>query len=217
MYLLGKHGQAIQVRFLIRSLQPCTALRCCTFCALLRTQIYEEAEKLDAGKTDWEVYHNKGLCHVYLKAYDEAIECFKHANSLQRHDSTYMQLGKASHDLTIASPALAWLLTAAYFACTQVFTLQENYKAAIDIYLEALEFSPENPVFIDESQTSCLSAPLTRFVVVAAAGNPHDGWVAVSASGRELSRVRFLGKFADARSKVSALVGRLVVQCSLWR
>lgn len=29
---------------------------------------------------------------------------------------------------------------------TQVFTLQENYKAAIDIYLEALEFSPENPV-----------------------------------------------------------------------
>eukprot|EP00455_Lapot_gusevi_P048921 TRINITY_DN6846_c0_g1_i5.p1 TRINITY_DN6846_c0_g1~~TRINITY_DN6846_c0_g1_i5.p1 ORF type:complete len:263 (+),score=64.65 TRINITY_DN6846_c0_g1_i5:217-1005(+) len=27
----------------------------------------------------------------------------------------------------------------------KVYTLQENYKAAIDVYLEALEFSPENP------------------------------------------------------------------------
>jgi Bardet-Biedl syndrome 4 protein len=27
----------------------------------------------------------------------------------------------------------------------QVFTLQEKYKEAIQVYLEALEFSPENP------------------------------------------------------------------------
>jgi hypothetical protein len=31
-------------------------------------------------------------------------------------------------------------------ACVcQAYSLQENYKAAIDVYLEALEFSPENP------------------------------------------------------------------------
>lgn len=94
MYLLGKHQQAIQV--------------------------YQEAERLADGKKDWEVYHNKGLCFVYLKNYGDAIECFKTANMLQRHDSTYMQLGK-------------------------VYTLQENYKLAIEVYLEALEFSPENP------------------------------------------------------------------------
>jgi hypothetical protein len=27
----------------------------------------------------------------------------------------------------------------------QAYSLQENYKAAVDVYLEALEFSPENP------------------------------------------------------------------------
>lgn len=27
----------------------------------------------------------------------------------------------------------------------QIFTQQEDYKSAIDVYLEALEFSPENP------------------------------------------------------------------------
>lgn len=92
LYLSGKHKQAIDV--------------------------YEEAQRI--GIDDWEVYHNKGLCLLYLKNYAKAIEDFKQANSIQRHDSTYMQLGK-------------------------VYTLQENYEAAIEVYLEALEFSPENP------------------------------------------------------------------------
>jgi len=92
LYLLGKHKQAIDV--------------------------YEEAQRI--GIDDWEVWHNKGLCHLYLKAYQEACDDFKAANAIQRHDSTYMQLGK-------------------------VYTLQENYEAAIEVYLEALEFSPENP------------------------------------------------------------------------
>lgn len=47
-------------------------------------------------------------------------DCFKQANAIQRHDATFMHLGK-------------------------VHTLQEQYKEAIDVYLEALEFSPENP------------------------------------------------------------------------
>lgn len=92
LYLSGKHKQAIDV--------------------------YEEAQRI--GIDDWEVWHNKGLCHLYLKNYAKAIDDFKQANSIQRHDSTYMQLGK-------------------------VYTLQENYEAAIEVYLEALEFSPENP------------------------------------------------------------------------
>lgn len=71
------------------------------------------------GIEDWEIWHNKGLCFMYLKLYDEAVECFQQANGIQRHDATYMQLGK-------------------------VFTLKEDIQAAIEIYIEALEFSPEN-------------------------------------------------------------------------
>jgi Bardet-Biedl syndrome 4 protein len=90
--LLGKHKQAIDV--------------------------YEEAQRV--GVEDWEIWHNKGLCQLYLKDYEAAAACFRKANSIQRHDVSFMQLGK-------------------------VFTLQEKYKEAINVYLEALEFSPENP------------------------------------------------------------------------
>lgn len=92
LYLLGKHKAALDV--------------------------YAEAQRL--GIDDWEIWHNKGLCNMYLKQYEMAADCFRRANAVQRHDTTYMQLGK-------------------------VFTLQEDYRGAIDVYLEALEFSPENP------------------------------------------------------------------------
>mmetsp|Transcript_31597 Transcript_31597/g.102986 ORF Transcript_31597/g.102986 Transcript_31597/m.102986 type:complete len:413 (+) Transcript_31597:163-1401(+) len=92
LYLLGKHKAAIDV--------------------------YEEAQRI--GVEDWEIWHNKGLCFMYLKLYEQATDSFQRANQIQRHDATYMQLGK-------------------------LYTLQENYKAAIEVYLEALEFSPENP------------------------------------------------------------------------
>lgn len=92
LYLLGKHKAAIDV--------------------------YDEAQRI--GVEDWEIWHNKGLCYMYLKQYDESVDCFRQANEIQRHDTTYVQMGK-------------------------VYTLQENYKAAIEVYLEALEFSPENP------------------------------------------------------------------------
>lgn len=91
-FLLGKHRAAIDV--------------------------YTEAQRL--GIEDWEIWHNKGLCFTYIKSYDEAVTAFQCANSIQRHDATFIQLGK-------------------------VFTMQEKYKEAINVYLEALEFSPENP------------------------------------------------------------------------
>merc|ERR1711964_134496 len=66
-----------------------------------------------------EVWHNKGLCHMYLREYDAAVDSFSRANAIQRHDITFMQLGK-------------------------VYALQEDYKSAIDVFTEALEFSAEN-------------------------------------------------------------------------
>ncbi|KAJ0400743.1 hypothetical protein P43SY_005464 [Pythium insidiosum] len=93
LYLLGKHTAAIEV--------------------------YEEI--ISMGKSDdWEIHHSIGLCYMYLKEYDRAIDCFQQANAINRHDATFLQLGK-------------------------VFTLREDFKGAINVYLEALEFSPENP------------------------------------------------------------------------
>jgi len=111
-YLLGRHKQAIQV--------------------------YEEAQKIgeenvrkrnEAGRQsgaarlsadDWEIWHNKGLCYIHMKQLGLAIESFKRANAIQRHDSTYIQLGK-------------------------VHQLQENFEEALKVYQDALDFSPENP------------------------------------------------------------------------
>mmetsp|Transcript_40200 Transcript_40200/g.52928 ORF Transcript_40200/g.52928 Transcript_40200/m.52928 type:complete len:430 (+) Transcript_40200:133-1422(+) len=92
LYLLGKHKAAVDV--------------------------YEEAQKI--GAEDWEIWHNKGLCFMYLKQYPNATECFERANSLTRHDATFLQLGK-------------------------VFQLQDNFRNALKVYQEAMEFSPENP------------------------------------------------------------------------
>uniref|UniRef100_A0A7S1QZ06 Bardet-Biedl syndrome 4 protein homolog n=1 Tax=Neobodo designis TaxID=312471 RepID=A0A7S1QZ06_NEODS len=92
LYLLGRHKNALE--------------------------IYEDAKQY--AEEDWELSHNAGQCHMYLKNFDQAEECFMRANVIQRHDSTYLQLGR-------------------------LYTIQEKYSDAIDTYVEALEFSPENP------------------------------------------------------------------------
>ncbi|KAL9653223.1 hypothetical protein ABK040_010931 [Willaertia magna] len=81
-------------------------------------EMYGEAQRITPQ--DWEIWHNKGLCFANLAEFEKAEECYKRANSIQRHDITFMELGK-------------------------VYTIQERYEEAIDIYLEALDFSPENP------------------------------------------------------------------------
>ena len=50
------------------------------------------------GGDDWELWHNSGLCHAYLKQYDEAINAFERANANQRHDATFLQLGKVHEE-----------------------------------------------------------------------------------------------------------------------
>jgi len=68
---------------------------------------------------DWQVYHNKGMCFMYLQEYDKALESFENANSIQRHDCTFLEMGK-------------------------VYGSKGRYEDALNVYLEALEFSPEN-------------------------------------------------------------------------
>jgi len=81
LFLLGKHTDALE--------------------------LYGEAQKL--SPEDWDIWYNKGLCFLGMKQFDDAEECFTRSNSIQRHESTYIQLGK-------------------------VYTSQEKYQEAIDIH-----------------------------------------------------------------------------------
>ena len=79
--------------------------------------LYEQALRMH--RDDWETWHCKGMCHMNLNQLSEALECFRTANLIQKHDVTFMQLG-------------------------EVYMRSEDHRSAIDNYLEALEFSPEN-------------------------------------------------------------------------
>ena len=92
LYLLGKHRAALDV--------------------------YEETQKL--GFDDWEIWHNKGLCYMYLKDYPASVQAFERGNDVQRHDASYLQLGK-------------------------VYQLSGDFRGAVRTYLEGLEFSPQSP------------------------------------------------------------------------
>jgi len=91
LYLLGKHKMALEV--------------------------FEEAEQL--VQEDRDIYHNKGMCYLYLKQYEKSLECFELANSIQRHEYTYQQMGR-------------------------VYRLMGRDEDALNVYMEALEICPEN-------------------------------------------------------------------------
>ncbi len=80
--------------------------------------VFEEAEKINSE--DREIWHNKGMCFLYLKQYENAIECFSSANSIKQHESTYIQLART-------------------------YRLMGNDEDALQNYLDCLEQTPENP------------------------------------------------------------------------
>ena len=66
LYLLGKHKVALDV--------------------------FDEAEQLNSE--DREIWHNKGMCYLYLKQYENSLNSFETANSIQRSDVTLTQMGR---------------------------------------------------------------------------------------------------------------------------
>jgi Bardet-Biedl syndrome 4 protein len=82
--------------------------------------VYAEAEAVSSDGDDWEVFYNKGLCHVHLKNYRDAEDCFLRANDAVRHDSTSLALAN-------------------------LYALQGDYRRAMEVCLEALDYTPENP------------------------------------------------------------------------
>jgi len=92
LYLMGKHKLALDV--------------------------YNEAEQM--ADEDREILHNKGMCYLYLKQYPQALESFEAANLIQKHESTFIQMGR-------------------------VYRLLNKEEEALNIYLEALDTCPQNP------------------------------------------------------------------------
>ena len=45
-------------------------------------------------KADWEIYHNIGVCHMYLKQPDLALENLQQALDIHPNDQTYVIMGK---------------------------------------------------------------------------------------------------------------------------
>jgi len=80
-------------------------------------EVFDEC--LNLNSQDWEVFFYKGLSYKFLRIYDEAIANFTQANVIHRHEATYIELGR-------------------------MFQIKQDYKSAIEVYLEGLEFSPEN-------------------------------------------------------------------------
>ncbi|ETO11294.1 hypothetical protein RFI_26086 [Reticulomyxa filosa] len=92
--------------------------------------IFKKAEELTGG--DWELWHNHGLCCEHLKRYKEAIECYQNANSIQKHDNTFIRMAKQLKKIPTA----------------KVYWEQNMLDQSIETYKEALEFSPENPTLL---------------------------------------------------------------------
>uniref|UniRef100_A0A8B9L0Q1 Bardet-Biedl syndrome 4 n=1 Tax=Astyanax mexicanus TaxID=7994 RepID=A0A8B9L0Q1_ASTMX len=84
-FLLGKHKAAIEV--------------------------YNEAARLN--QKDWEISHNLGVCYIYTKDFKSAEEQLNLALQLNKHDMTYMMLGK-------------------------IYLLEGDTEKAIEIYKKAL-------------------------------------------------------------------------------
>ncbi|XP_015282921.1 PREDICTED: Bardet-Biedl syndrome 4 protein-like, partial [Gekko japonicus] len=91
LFLLGKHKAAIE--------------------------LYTDAARLN--KKDWEIFHNLGICYMYLKHFNKAKDQLNTALELNRHDLTYVMLGK-------------------------IHLMEGNTEKAIEVYKKAVEFSPEN-------------------------------------------------------------------------
>uniref|UniRef100_A0ACB8E575 Bardet-Biedl syndrome 4 protein n=1 Tax=Sphaerodactylus townsendi TaxID=933632 RepID=A0ACB8E575_9SAUR len=91
LFLLGKHKAAIEV--------------------------YSDAAELN--KKDWEIFHNLGVCYMYLRHFNKAKDQLNAALELSRHDLTYVTLGK-------------------------IHLLEGNTEKAVEVYKKAVEFSPEN-------------------------------------------------------------------------
>ena len=60
---------------------------------IVAIEAYKQAENR-SETADWEVSHNLGMCHMYLKEWDQARQCLETALSLSSHQQTFIVLAR---------------------------------------------------------------------------------------------------------------------------
>ena len=79
----------------------------------LALEAYLQAKEKNE-KADWEVHHNLGVCHMYTREFEEAKEQLKLAIEYNKHEQTYIVLGK-------------------------VFLMMSDVQGAIEVYKMAVQ------------------------------------------------------------------------------
>ena len=92
---------------------------------------------------------------AWAQAFDSAVVCFRSANDIQRHDVTFMQLGKVyelqeAWNLAIEARPQPWQLSHTHWLPRTWPHRQApddaspHAAAPLQVYIEALDFSPES-------------------------------------------------------------------------
>ena len=85
LFLLGRHKLGRKLEKLYIDILPCIYI--------VAIEAYKQAENR-SETADWEVSHNLGMCHMYLKEWDQARQCLETALSLSSHQQTYLVLAR---------------------------------------------------------------------------------------------------------------------------
>lgn len=88
-------------------------------CARLLAEAAAAAPDAPAPAEEWAVWHHRGVCLAQLRQFREAEQALLRANEAARHDATFLALGR-------------------------LLAQQELFRRAVDVYVEALEHSPES-------------------------------------------------------------------------
>ena len=85
-------------------------------------EAYKQAENRSES-ADWEILHNLGMCHLYMKEWDQARECLDKALSLSKHQQTFTVLGR-------------------------VYLMSGDVPGAVNVYKEAVKLDLSSYYFI---------------------------------------------------------------------
>ena len=86
----------------------------------LAVEAYRQAESR-GEEADWEISHNLGVCHLYLRDWDQAKQSLGEALELSSHEQSYVVLGK-------------------------VHLMTGDVQGAVNVYKDAVKSFPESPV-----------------------------------------------------------------------
>ncbi|KPI88591.1 hypothetical protein ABL78_2324 [Leptomonas seymouri] len=157
-------------------------------------QSLQEAASIRSFKglsNDWEVYYHIGLCHMFRGRYEKAMDSFLQSIAIQRHDCAYLQLGK-------------------------VALLAKNYSTAMDVFQEAVAFSPSNAdllamlgtLFLQQGNTAAAFDYLGRCLTL----NPTHVDALVAAS----SIIQDSGDYDVALTKYRIVVSQQPDSSQVW-